>query len=290
MYGRIPARLARLAAALLAATALLALAAGAASASEVIYKNIPSPRPKAGLPALGFESDSVSEFGGEVQFGGTARTSPTIVVDLESYACQSGSGATCTTAKGASFEWPITLNVYRVGSLSSPIARITKTVKIPYRPSARAKCPLEMPEDVKGYGMECAFAKAAKASFALPGATLPAAAVIAVAYNTETYGSEPTGEAGPYDSLNVAINADYVCAPGHENPVTKECEGEDYERVAVAPPSVGSDPLPEQVFLNTTYSPIDCGGTLGSFTATGIQTEPECNWKYEQPAFEVKAK
>jgi hypothetical protein len=283
MSGRIPARSARLAAALLATTAIAALAAGTASASEVIYNNIPS---KA-LPALGFESDSVWEFGGEVQFGGSARTSPMISVLLESYACQSGSGAACTTAMGASFEWPITVSVYKVGSLSSPIARITKTVKIHYRPSASAKCPLEMPEDVKGYGKECAFAKATKVTVKLPGAKLPAQAVIGIAFNTQSYGAEPTGESGPENSLNVAINADYVCNAEHVNKTTGACEGEDYERVAVAPPAVGSDPLPEQVFLNTTYGAIDCGGTLGSFSATGI--EPGCNWEYEQPAFEVKA-
>jgi len=287
MNGRIPARPARLVAALLAAIGAMALAAGAANASEVVYNNIPSPLSQGGLPALGFESDSVAEFGGEVQLAGSARTSPTVGVELESYACQTGSGAACTTAMGATFEWPITLSIYKVGSLSSPIARITKTFKIHYRPSASAKCPLEMPEGVKGYGKECAFAKADKVSFALPGAKLPATAIIAVSYNTETYGSEPTGTEGPYDSLNVAIDASYVCNPAHLN--KGACEGEDYERVPVAPPSVGSDPLPEQVFLNTTYGAIDCGGTLGSFSATGLQTEPECNWKYEQPAFEVKA-
>jgi hypothetical protein len=283
MSGRIPARSARLAAALLAAIAVAAITAGTASASEVIYNNIPSKS----LPALGYQSDSVWEFGGEVQFAGTARKSPMISVEMESYACQSGSGASCTTAMGASFEWPVTLSIYKVGSLSSPIARITKTVKIHYRPSASAKCPLELPEDVKGYGKECAFAKATKISFKLPDAALPAQAVIAVAYNTQSYGNEPTGVEGPENSLNVAINADYVCNPEHVNKTTGACEGEDYERVPVAPPSVGSDPLPEQVFLNTTYSPIDCGGTLGSFGATGI--EPGCNWEYEQPAFEVKA-
>ncbi len=287
MHGRITKMVVKLAGALLAVAVVAALAAAAAGAAEVIYRNIPSPFPKTGLPALGFESDSVSEFGGEVQFAGTARTSPTVAVDLESYACQSGSGAACTTANGAAFEWPVTLSVYQPGDLNSPIARITKTFKIHYRPSASAKCPLEMPEDVKGYGKGCAFAKTSKIRFKLPGATLPAQAVIAVAYNTETYGREPTGASGPYNSLNVAVNAEYVCAPGHENPLTKACEGEDYERVAVPPPSVGTDPLPGQVFINTLYGAIDCGGTLGSFGPSGMT--PECNWNYEQPAIEVSA-
>jgi hypothetical protein len=282
MNGMISARLARLAVALIAATALLAAAAGAASAAspEVIYKNIPS----AALPGLGFDSDSVWEFGGEVEFAGTARTSPTVAVELESYACQEGSVETCHTSMGAKFEWPITLSVYKVGSLGSPIARITKMFKIPYRPSESAKCPNE--GWTKGYGKECAFAKGHKISFALPGATLPAQAIIAVAYNTESYGNEPTGTAGPENSLNVGMGTVEVC---EKESAEKQCEewGIEPEK---SKPSVGTDPLPEQVFLNTTYAAIDCGGTLGSFGPTGIETEPECNWKYFQPAFEVKAR
>lgn len=279
--GRLSQRAAKVAVALLAGLAVAALAPlSALASSEVIYNNIPSP--KMGLPALGFESDSVAEFGGAVKFAGTARTSPTVAVDVDSYACQSGTGASCTTSKGASFEWPITLNVYEVGSLSSPIVHITKTFKIPFRPSPSTRCPLEEPEGVKGYGKECAIAKQEKISFSLPGVTLPAEAVVAIAFNTETYGAKPTGEEGPYNSLNVAINADYKCI--HENPTTKACENEEFENTNTSPPSVGSDPFPEQVFLNTTYEALTCGGTVGSFGPTG-----DC-WKFEQPAFEVKAK
>jgi hypothetical protein len=274
MNGRIPERAAKAAAAMLVAVGALAIGAGAASA-EVIYQNLPSKT----LPALGFESDSTAEFGGEVQFEGTARNSPTIAVELESYACQTGSVATCTTTPGSSFEWPITLNVYDVGSLGSPIARITTTAKIPYRPSQSSKCPNV--GWTKGYGKECLFAKGVKVKFKLPGATLPNTAVLAVAYNTETYGSAPTGQEGPYDSLNVAVNANYKCK--NENAVTKVCENEEYEALETGP-TIGHDPLPEQVFINTTYGAIDCGGTLGSFGPSG-----DC-WKYEQPAFEVTAK
>jgi hypothetical protein len=262
-----------LAMAILAATVLSAMAAGAAGA-EVIYNNIPGKS----LPALGFQSDSVSEFGGEVQFEGTARKSPSVAVEMESYACQTGSVATCATTSGSSFEWPITLSIYRVGSLSSPIERITKTFRIPYRPTESAKCP-----DVgwtKGYGKECDFAKGTKIRFKLPGASLPSSAVIAVAFNTDTHGSEPTGIDGPYDSLNVAVNATYKCID--ENAVTKVCENEEYEALPTGP-TVGVDPLPEQVFLNTTFAAIDCGGELGAFGPSG-----DC-WKYEQPAFEVAA-
>jgi hypothetical protein len=274
MYGRIPARATTMAAAVLAAIVLSAIMAGGAGA-EVIYKNIPSKS----LPALGFESDSVAEFGGEVEFAGGARHSPTVTVLLESYACQTGSVATCTTSPGTSFEWPITLSIYNVGSLATPIARVTQTFKIPFRPSQSPKCPNV--GWTKGYGRECAFAKGAKIRFKLHGVALPAQAVIGVAFNTETYGKEPTGVEGPYNSLNVAVNANYKCIK--ENPTTKVCENEEYEALPTAP-SVGVDPLPEQVFLNTNYALIDCGGALNSFGPSG-----NC-WKYEQPAFEVSAK
>lgn len=287
MTERTPARAAKLAVALLAAIAVAALGTGTASA-ELVYKNVPSPRPK-GFPALGFESDSVAEFGGEVQFGGTARKNPTVTVYMESYGCQNEeSGAACATTPGSTFSVPITLNIYTVGSLGAPADSLTKTFNIPYRPSASPTCPLELPEHVKGFGRRCEFAARAKLKFKFKGATLPPQAIFAVAYNTETYGQAPTGQPGPVNSLNVAINANYVCAAGKENPVTKECEDEDYERVPVAPPSAGEDPLPQQVFLNTTYSALTCGGTLGSFAPTGI--EPGCNWEFEQPAFEVMAK
>lgn len=280
-HGGMTLRAVKLAVALVTGILLVALApvAADASSSEVIYKNIPNS--KIGLPALGFESDSVSEFGGAVKFGGTDRTSPTVYIDVDSYACQSGSGAGCTTAPGATFEWPITLNVYELGSLSSPILTLTKTFHIHYRPKPSAKCPLEEAEDVKGYGNECAIAKQQKISWSLPGVTLPSEAILAVAFNTDTHGKKPTGEEGPYDALNVAINADYKCTK--ENPETKACEGE-YVNVNTEPPSVGSDPAPNQVFVNSTYNLVTCGGPEGTFGESG-----EC-WKFEQPAFEVKAK
>lgn len=286
MEKRISAWPAKLAVALLAALAVVALGAGAASA-RLVYKNVPRPRPK-GFPALGFESDSVAEFGGEVEFAGSARKEPTVTVYMESYGCQSGSGAACTSTPGATFPVPITLNIYQIGSYGTPLATMTETFNIPYRPSASATCPLEEPEGVKGYGKSCAFSAQDRVKFSLPAATLPSKAVIAVTYNTQDHGKVPTGIPGPYNSLNVGVNANYECAPGKENPITKECEDEDYINVSTEAPSVGTDPLPEQVFLNTTYSAIDCGGTLGTFGPTGI--EPSCNWKFEQPAFEVKAK
>jgi hypothetical protein len=90
MTGRIPARAAKLVAALLATTAVLAVIAGAASAAgTVIYNNIASPLP-GNLPSVGFEATSASEFGGQVELAGASATKTTVTVGMSSWACESG--------------------------------------------------------------------------------------------------------------------------------------------------------------------------------------------------------
>jgi lysophospholipase L1-like esterase len=249
MTGRIPARAAKLGAAMLAATAALAMTAGAAGASEVVYNNMPGTLP-GNLPSIPFEAIQNSEFGGQVEFAGTARTSPTVTVTMSSWACGNlKSGAACATTGGATFEWPITLNVYDVLGNNEPgtkIASVTNTFKIPYRPTPSKKC-AETGEG-KGWGKECLLGKLHKITFKLPGVTLPAKAIISVAYNTTDYGYAPTPalEVGE-DSLNVAVT---------ETPS--------------ATPSVGTDPVPADGYLNSITSSWYGGlGTVGTFSLAG---------------------
>ena len=287
MEKRISAWPAKLAVALLAALAVVALGAGAASA-RLVYKNVPRPRPE-GVPGTGLRVGLGCGIRRRGQIRGSARKEPTVIVDMESYGCQSGSGAACTTTPGATFPVPITLNIYQVGSYGTPLATMTKTFKIPYRPSAKRQLPARScPKTSKATASRVHSPRRTRSNSAsLPPRCRPRRSS-RWPTTPRTYGKVPTGKEGPENSLNVGVNADYECAPGKENPVTKECEDEDYMNVSTEAPSIGSDPLPELVFLNTTYSAIDCGGTLGKFGPTGI--EPSCNWKFEQPAFEVKAK
>lgn len=267
-----------LAALLLAAGAAMGVMAGAAGA-EVIYKNMPTKHQFDG--AEGFECCGTSAFGGEVTFAGSLRSSPTITAGLLSFACQEGGNETCKTKSNATFTWPITLEIYEpgVGDAVGPlITKVTSAFKIPYRPSESPKCP-EVEGYTKGYGSECVVAIAKNISFTLKGFKLPNTAIIALAFNTETYGSMPTGMEGPENSLNVTVNVSYECTK--ENPTTHECEA--YAELPTGP-SPGTDPFPEQVFQSTVYAPAACGGVEGSFGASG-----DC-WKYAQPAFEVKAK
>ena len=69
-----------------------------------------------------FEAQSASEFGGQVEFAGTARHNPRLTATMSSWGCQSGGLGThdCSTTPGAKFSLPIRFNVYRVGAATSP--------------------------------------------------------------------------------------------------------------------------------------------------------------------------
>src|SRR5690349_10747827 len=107
MIGKIPSRVAKLTAAAFALVAVFAVTSTAAIAAETIYNDLPSGKP-GNVVSLGFEATQTSSFGGQVEFGGTARKNPTISVLMSSWACQTGTWneKTCETAPGAKFEWP----------------------------------------------------------------------------------------------------------------------------------------------------------------------------------------
>jgi hypothetical protein len=275
MSGRIPARCARLLAATFATIGALAITAGAASAASVVYNNIPSAVP-GDLVSQAFEATSTSEFGGQVKFAGVRRHDATATIALSSYACQSGGGATCKTNGNANFMWPITLKVYEVGPSNTVGARIgsfTHLLKIPYRPSASGGCP-ETSEG-KGWGAGCYLGKLKTFKFKLTGLKLPETAIVAVAYNTQTYGEHPTGTPGPYNSLNVSVSSSYAY-----NEVTKTWE------FTSLPVTVGEDPIPADAYLSSTWGGAYCDGGAGG---TGsLRLDSGC-WTGFQPELNVKA-
>ena len=277
----IPRMAVKLAGALAAAAALMALAAGVANAS-VVYNNIPKPLP-AGMNSWPFQAEQTSEFGGLVQLAGTARKDPTVTVGMSSWACQKGTWKSgCVTEPGATFPEEVTLSVYEVGAENAPKLPALKTVtaafQMPYRPSANAKkCTGEdagtwYHKATANVPFKCFNEKAFKIAFPGLGVTLPQQVIIGVAYNTSNYGPDPFGsqpcdatEAGcPYDSLNVAVRGSWETHPS---------------------PSVGSDPLPEDVYLDSTTSGNYCEDSSGVGTFAISQN---C-WTGEQPAIEVRA-
>ncbi|MGO9958729.1 MAG: hypothetical protein ACLP50_22660 [Solirubrobacteraceae bacterium] len=262
-----------MAAAMLAAAAALFVAAGTASASEVIYSNILKPLP-GNAPSQNFEATATWEFGGLVKFGATARNNPMVTVGMSSWQCESGSwnDDNCVSAAGAKVptQIPVTLNIYRAEQQGSEyrvgpeIVKVTQAFTMPYRPSASPKCaakgePGEWYRKGTCFNGKMFTIKFAKLGSTKAPVTLPGQVIISVSYNTTDWGYEPTHVPGAVDNLNVASGT--------------------------TSPATGSDPLPADAFITSSYEGEYCGSgvTLNTF---GISTG--C-WATYQPAIEVQA-
>jgi hypothetical protein len=234
-----------------------------------------------------FETNQVAQFGGLVEFAGIARKGPTIIIEMSSWACESGSWTgtpECKTTPGAKFEWPVTLSINQLGpenTVGPLLARMTKTFKMPYRQSQNNKrC---TGGSFGGYYVlafnSCFHGRLFKIIFSLTTLALPAKAIISVAYNTSDYGAVPqrpnnpaceTGPGGcPFDFLNMGLTE--PPNPASPTPV---------------PPSVGTDPLLESVYQNTLSGPNYCDGGAGG---TGTFRLDQGCWTGYQPLFKVKA-
>lgn len=246
-----------------------------ATTAGAVYDNIPSPTP-GNVVSEAFEAQSASEFGAVIHMTAGSLSSPVVTVLMSSWGCQSGSWTAnnCATTPGATFSEPVTLNIRAVGpaTAGSPpgalLKSVTSTFAIPFRPSANpTHC--TGPNAGKWYSAAagaCYNGYATPITFHVPGFLSPAQVVVSVAYNTTHYGSSPYGEAAPcftgpggcgYDSLNVGLNA---------------------------APSVGSDPRPDDAYLNSSWAGAYCPGNpgVGSFVA-----DPGC-WTGYQPAIRVQ--
>jgi hypothetical protein len=265
MIGKIPARIATLATAMLAIGAVLAWAtasAGAAVTYTPIYSNLPSPLP-GNVPSEAMEATSSSEFGGEVELAGPTLNNTKVTVGMSSWACQSGGAenGSCVSTRGAKFEWPVTLHIYTAGpgdTVGTQIVSLTKTFKMPYRPTANPGCTGEGLGGWKSMG-NCYHGKLFKITFVLRGVSIPSKAIVSVAYNTSNYGAVPqapkacNSEPGgcPYDSLNVG---------GFEGP-----------------PSKGSDPQPNSDYINSLWTGAYCdGGVAGTGSFRFDPALPSC--------------
>jgi hypothetical protein len=179
------------------------------------------------ITSVGFEATGAKEFGDGLAFTLPSARLQQVSFIFDSWGCESGfwNDDTCSTTKGATFEEPITANIYDVDSSSGKpepgqlIATKTQTFAIPYRPSANNTI-CQGPNLGKYLGpvdKECDNGLATKVTFnfKLPKLILPAQAIVTVAYNTSDSGYAPYGQntacfTGPggcgYDSLNVSAD------------------------------------------------------------------------------------
>lgn len=243
--------------ALVVVAATAAIGAGTAGA-ETVYNNVPSPLP-GNFASIGLEATSSTEFGGEIELAGTARTKPTVTVVMSSWACEKGSvSAGCeTSAKSKGFKIPVTVKVYNAAEIEEgPIGEKTKNEKMLFRPSTNTeKCDPERWYDEAE--------KACYHGFAFPISIklgklkkMPKHAVITVSYPHEM---------GPAQSLNVATS-------------------EPSEKTL----SLGAQPV-EEWFVNSTWSGMYCTGATGSLHGEGGTCSTEAEGTNYQPVLSVSA-
>lgn len=184
---------------LLAAAALLA-AHGVASAQQVIYSNAPvSLDPN--YSSLGFQATSTNEWGDDITFAaGTSRNLLNARVVMSDWALRSNYVGTVWDVPDG-FTVPITLTLYAFGDGNAPGAAIaTRTVNqfIAWRPEDDPAC-----GPLGGFGTNCYAGLAQSIMFDLTGVTVPDRIIFGVSFNTETWGYNPIGAPGPYNSLNI---------------------------------------------------------------------------------------
>jgi hypothetical protein len=215
-----------------------------------IYNNIPSPLPP-NLASQAYEATSSYEFGGLIQFAGGSLTYSltSATVAMSDWALLSDwlwevNGRTITTA---GFDVPLTLNLYHVGTsdtVGTFIDSDTVTAFIPWRPEPSAGCGTAW----RASNGICYNGSLSTVTFDLTGITVPNEVIYGLSFNTTDYGIPPTGVAGPYDSLNFALSANQ--------------------------PSVGSNPLPDTAYWETSYAGFYADGGAG-----GVGTfREDTNW------------
>ncbi len=217
--------------------------------SNAAYNAIPTGAENCIPPSFGVEAYGFNELGDQVTFkSGTGRTLVSLNVLFTSYGC-SASGhwysGDCVTNAGDTFDVPITASIYESANCSgtplvclAPVATVTTTQTIPYRPSAD---PVNCGgPDPYGYAVgsrwfnpagnggagACQYSIGKLLTFTFPaGTTLPDNVVWTVAYNTSHSGYHPIASPlGPgdaceasaggcgYDSLNIGTKS-YTGAP-----------------------------------------------------------------------------
>jgi hypothetical protein len=242
---------------------LALLACGAtqafAQAGTPVYNNIPNPLPP-NVPSLGYQATQTAEFGDYVFLGGTDRRAASATVTMSDWALHSN----YPLMPAAGFNHPITLNIYAVNhsgpnpALGALLGSVTQTFLIPWRPEPSPGCGTAW----KASDNLCYNGFAFKITFDLRGLalTLPNEVIFGVAYNTNTWGYQPIGQPGPYESLNVGL------AVG-------------------TPASVGLDVESDALFWNT-MTPANY--TDGGAGGVGIFRRDD-NWTPYSPAVQLSA-
>jgi len=248
----------------------MAPAATALAAPVLIYDSIPAPLPPH-VVSQPYNSLQTREFGGAATFAGSIRAITKVTVVMDAFALASAY-PTFPGASGATWNHPLTLNLYNVdnGGANPPqpgtlIATRTSTFAIPWRPVADPTC--ADPSNWRASDGNCYTGIAFLATFDFTGTTVPNQIIYGLAFNTFQYGASPLATPGPYDLLNIGL--------------------------AQVPPTIGTNPFPDNAFLNAAFgTPYLDGGAGGTGTfRRDPSTPPPPSWAPYSGAisFEVAA-
>jgi hypothetical protein len=193
------------------------------------------------VPSLGYQANQTAEFGNQITFAGTSRNITNVQIVMSDWANQSDYPG---VGDAAGYDQPITLSFYNPGlgtGVGSVIATKTETVHVPWHTT-------------NGFN-----GTAFPVSFDFTGTTLPDTIIFGVSYNTQTWGANPIGVAGPYNSLNYGL--------------------------AQTAPSIGTEVNPDSAYWNTmTAGDYADNGAAG----VGIFRE-DTNWSPYSGIIQVNA-
>ncbi|WP_180131979.1 PEP-CTERM sorting domain-containing protein [Rhodoferax sp. BLA1] len=201
------------------------------ASADVIFSNLPTVLP-GNQASIGYQATGTSEMGDHIQFAGGARNLTSATVTMSNWAL-----ASTYSSSASGYEKTLTFNIYQYLDDTGPgplIASKTITTLIPWRPEADGvNCSgttrwysVQDKQCYNGLGFNVTF------DFSGLGVVLPDDIVFGLAFNTQSYGANPTGTGGPSNSLNYALVGD------PNDPITAE-------------PSTGTDVDPDSWFWKT---------------------------------------
>jgi hypothetical protein len=236
---------------------LVGISAAIPASADVVYSTMPTPIPP-NVPSLGYQATQTAEFGQGVDLsssGGATLGSAQVL--MSNWALESTYEPVGTSA---GFTVPLTLNLYNVGpgdSVGSLISSTTIDALINWRPEASSGCTggAYMASDGNCYNGQDQVV-----TFNLANVAVPQQFIYGLAFNTQTWGANPTGTTGPYNSLNFGLLGDGT------NPVT---------------PFVGTDISPNSAYWNTSTAGYYGDGGAGGTDTFRLDAN---NWQGYDPA------
>lgn len=205
------------------------------SASAVFSNRIPEDLPLS-YSSLGFRANSTSALGNFVELAGDHRVADYVEVVMVTWATAAKYPE--LAALDPSGYWhPVSASVHQLNSGADGVATVslldeaTAMVHIPWRPLTLSD---GSAYPYNGYAFKALIPLAASV-------TVPDTCIIAIGFDTKSFGASPLGVPGPYDELNLALSS--------------------------ALPVVGQDPDPDGVFWihrGNSYYPARNWGGFGS--------------------------